>query len=224
MASRAECRRLRRVMAMWAALQEAKKLRADQRCVVILPDSIRNYMTKHLNDDWMEDHGFMESIDDPTASREWWFGLPVSALPQKFPMTLTPSVTCSDAVEILQREGFDQMPVVDEGGAVIGMITEGNLLSMLTRKKVKGSDECSAAIYKQFRQVDLSTTIGKVSKILDKDHFCLVVSSQRCYVGKGQVTEKTTVVSMITRIDILNFITTSAPAGSSGPGSPAASD
>jgi len=214
--------------AMWAALQEAKSLRADQRCVVVLPDSIRNYMSKYLNDDWMEDHGFMESIDDPTAAREWWFNLAVSALPQKFPMTLTPSVTCSDAVEILQREGFDQMPVVDEGGAVIGMVTEGNLLSMMTKKKVKGADPCSAAIYKQFKQVDLSTTIGKVSKILDKDHFCLVVSSQRCYVGKGQVTEKTTIVSMITRIDILNFLTTNAPASSSapssGPVSPVASD
>ena len=30
--------------AVWAACQAAKNLRADQRCVVILPDSVRNYM------------------------------------------------------------------------------------------------------------------------------------------------------------------------------------
>lgn len=45
-----------------------------------------------------------------------WTQLPVSALPQKFPMTVLPTVTCQDAIEILRREGFDQMPVVDASG------------------------------------------------------------------------------------------------------------
>merc|ERR1719265_180459 len=44
--------------AMAAAMQAAKKLKAGQRCVVVLPDSIRNYMTKHLSDDWMTEKGF----------------------------------------------------------------------------------------------------------------------------------------------------------------------
>jgi cystathionine beta-synthase len=196
--------------AMWAALQEAKKLGPGQKCVVILPDSVRNYMTKYLNDDWMEDKGFIEPVDDASVARDWWWKLPVSNLPQKFPMTLTPQVKCSDAVEILQREGFDQMPVVDDTGNVIGVITEGQLLTLMTKKKCKGTDPCSVALYKQFKQVELGTSIGKVSKILDKDHFCLVVSKQRCYTGGADVTEKTTVVSMITRIDVLNFITQKA--------------
>jgi len=34
--------------AMWAALQAAKELGPGKRCVVILPDSVRNYMTKFL--------------------------------------------------------------------------------------------------------------------------------------------------------------------------------
>ena len=29
---------------VWAAMQAAKDLRADQRCVIILADSVRNYM------------------------------------------------------------------------------------------------------------------------------------------------------------------------------------
>jgi cysteine synthase len=44
--------------AMWAALQAAKELKAGQRCLVILPDSIRNYMTKFLDDQWMQAQGF----------------------------------------------------------------------------------------------------------------------------------------------------------------------
>ncbi|MDJ0841040.1 MAG: cystathionine beta-synthase [Acidobacteriota bacterium] len=44
--------------AVYCAMQEAQRLRADQNCVVLLPDSIRNYLTKHIDDTWMKDHGF----------------------------------------------------------------------------------------------------------------------------------------------------------------------
>ncbi len=45
--------------AVWAALQVAKKLKAGQRCLVLLPDSIRNYLTKFANDEWMKEQGFL---------------------------------------------------------------------------------------------------------------------------------------------------------------------
>ena len=44
--------------AMVAALKAAVKLNDDQNCLVILPDGIRNYMTKFPNDDWMKQNGF----------------------------------------------------------------------------------------------------------------------------------------------------------------------
>lgn len=43
--------------AMWAALQAAKTLRQGQKCLVILPDSIRNYMSKFPIDAWMKMQG-----------------------------------------------------------------------------------------------------------------------------------------------------------------------
>ena len=44
--------------AMVAALKAASKLNKHQKCLVILPDGIRNYMTKFPNDDWMKENGF----------------------------------------------------------------------------------------------------------------------------------------------------------------------
>ena len=38
--------------AVVAAVEAAKVLKAGQRCVVLLADSVRNYMTKFLNDQW----------------------------------------------------------------------------------------------------------------------------------------------------------------------------
>jgi len=47
--------------AVWAALQVATRLKKGDKCLVILPDSIRNYLTKFVNDEWMEEHEFFES-------------------------------------------------------------------------------------------------------------------------------------------------------------------
>lgn len=44
--------------AMVAAMKAALDLRPDQSVLVILPDSIRNYMTRFPNDSWMKKHGF----------------------------------------------------------------------------------------------------------------------------------------------------------------------
>ena len=44
--------------AVWAALQKAKKLKDNQNCVVILPDSIRNYISKFVDESWMDKNKF----------------------------------------------------------------------------------------------------------------------------------------------------------------------
>jgi len=44
--------------AVWAAMQKAKILHKDEKCLVILPDSIRNYLTKFVDDPWMEKQNF----------------------------------------------------------------------------------------------------------------------------------------------------------------------
>ena len=44
--------------ATWAGIQAAKELSENQNCLVILPDSIRNYLSKFVNDAWMSEHNF----------------------------------------------------------------------------------------------------------------------------------------------------------------------
>ena len=46
--------------AVWGALQAAKRLKKGERCLVLLPDSIRNYLTKFVDQQWMTDHDFQE--------------------------------------------------------------------------------------------------------------------------------------------------------------------
>ena len=44
--------------AVWAAVQKAVHLKKSDKCLVILPDSIRNYLTKFVDDAWMEEQNF----------------------------------------------------------------------------------------------------------------------------------------------------------------------
>lgn len=44
----------------YEAIREEKGIR---KALVILPDSIRNYLTKFINDDWMKEHGFLDEGD-----------------------------------------------------------------------------------------------------------------------------------------------------------------
>jgi hypothetical protein len=107
----------------------------QQRLVVVLPDSVRNYMTKFLNDSWMVDHEFMA----PPQRGEWWATKTVSDLTLQTPLTVNPDVTCERAVSILKSHGFNQLPVVEADGTIAGMLTLGNLM-----QQVRSATSCDA--------------------------------------------------------------------------------
>lgn len=50
--------------AMWGAMQAAKSLPKGQKCLVILPDSIRNYLSKYASDKWMKEQGFLSKVSE----------------------------------------------------------------------------------------------------------------------------------------------------------------
>jgi len=44
--------------AVWAALQVADNLKKGDNCVIILPDSVRNYLSKFIDDNWMKKNNY----------------------------------------------------------------------------------------------------------------------------------------------------------------------
>jgi cystathionine beta-synthase/cysteine synthase A len=44
---------------VWGALQAAKRLKKGQKCLTILADGVRNYLTKFVDDKWMKANGFI---------------------------------------------------------------------------------------------------------------------------------------------------------------------
>lgn len=197
--------------AMVAAMKVCKRFKKGQRVVVLFADSVRNYMSKFLSDDWMVQNGFMEDPEVDQQNAEWWHSCTLGDLKLATPVTCSPEVTCQQAIDILAKQGYDQLPVIGNNGEVMGMVTNGNLLSKITSGRVGASDPISAALFKQFARVTQQTSLYRLSKIFDRDHYAVVIASQQRFNGPDSVTENQIVVGVASRIDLLNFILKNKP-------------
>ena len=62
----------------------------------------------------MLQHGFLET--EVPSEAEWWWHQPVSVLSLKTPITVQEDTSCGKAIEILEKEQIDQMPIVSKTG------------------------------------------------------------------------------------------------------------
>lgn len=111
-------------------------------------------------------------------------------------MILPKGATCDEAIHILQQGKFHQLPVTDKQNEVIGFVTLNEILSTLISGKAKRSDPAEKIISKQFRKVVLSTSLGRLSRILEKENYSVVLDEHKdgAFVG------------ILTQIDLLEFI------------------
>ena len=203
--------------AVSCAIQAMKKynLKEDQRCVVILPDSVRNYMSKALSDDWMIDLGFIDNdIIQPRKFQTWWASKRVCDLKMNTPLTITSEVSCKDAIQLLKEEGFDMVPVIGEDGNVMGVVTEGNMTAKLLSGRADPDSSVAEAglIFKKFKNLSMNDNLSDVAQALDYEPYALIITDQRCYnaksgaLSKSNVVMKRVVSGIVTRIDLLDFI------------------
>merc|ERR1719203_1313296 len=181
-----------------------------KRVVVLLPDSIRNYMTKFLSDDWMIDNNLIAEDDVKTNDQEdgndgWWINDTVASLDVSPPITMSSNLSCKAAIEILKKKSIDQIPIM-HNDSIYGVVTVGNLSSKLLSGRVSPNDKVTKATFKKFKAVSLTTNLGKLSHIFNLHHFVLVVTSSEQYNDNNTITKKQMVVGIISRIDLLEYI------------------
>jgi cystathionine beta-synthase len=141
---------------MWAARQIAMREGPGKRFVVVLPDSVRNYMTKFMDDQWMKESGFTDSLWEAQT-----VGDLLLQLPQREVLTAESSQTVSSAVGIMKEKGVSQLPVVDDG-CLVGIITESDLLV----KIIEGRASLNSSVAEvMFRSVNTVST-GDDARVL----------------------------------------------------------
>merc|ERR1719263_2661467 len=153
--------------AMSIAVEVAKDLKFGQKCVVILPDSIRNYMTKFLSPDWMIANDFLD-VHSIYNQNDSWRAQNVSNLnvtSSKKDYILYNKQTLSDAVNSFKNSGLQELPVLStKSRNFVGIISQKNLLNQLN--KGKNLDiEISALLDNQrlITRLDLLNHINKLN-------------------------------------------------------------
>ncbi|KAI5853664.1 cystathionine beta-synthase [Durotheca rogersii] len=121
----------------------------DDVVVAILPDSIRSYLSKFADDDWLAANDLLPAPDaaaeasradkGPVKPEDPFAGATISSLRLKPVISVTATSPCSEAIETMRDKGFDQLPVLaGAGGKLVGLVTLGNLLSYLSRGRASG--------------------------------------------------------------------------------------
>lgn len=175
--------------ALYAALQEASKLKQGKNCVVILPDSIRNYMTKFVDDKWMQDNHFVDLELCKGTVRDF-----ISLNDKKPLVFLESSSNIKHAIYIMKEKGFSQIPVVNNN-VLQGLLREKDLLEYLMSSNRSATDVVVDFIMKRdVSTVNLSTPISALQNLLLSQSSVVVVDQQ------------SKPLSIITKIDFVEWM------------------
>jgi cystathionine beta-synthase len=154
---------------VWAALQVGRTMKPGSRLVVILPDSVRNYMTKFLDDAWMRQHGFMQA--------DWEVGSIadlVRAMPQRQVITVDVTEHVADVVDRFKTFGISQMPVLD-GGGLAGILTETDVLHHLVEGRATRDTTVAEVMVRRVSTVSMHATSGELPRIFERGEVAIVV-------------------------------------------------
>ncbi|KAJ3302378.1 hypothetical protein HDV03_005019 [Kappamyces sp. JEL0829] len=199
--------------ALVGALKAAKLLKKGQRCCVLLPDSVRNYMTKFLNDDWMKARGFIDdkTLKEQESKKSQWAGATIKDLHLGKAITIPAAISIMNAIEIMKSNGFDQLPVTSASDSkhCVGLVTLGGLLAKIGSNRVKLTDPAESAMYrfkigKKFQEFTMDTPLEQLTKFFENNSSAVV--TRRSALGELLIE------SVVTKVDLLSHLTRMAKA------------
>ena len=132
-----------------AVVEAGKDLREDQTAVVILPDSIRNYLSKFVSDTWMDDTGLHTDPVRDAATKVWREQDAMSLYPEE-PIPLFNESNVLNAVEALNatfKAGNARVVAVADGsGKYLGVVSESQVFNHLTTSSGGSSSDAITSI------------------------------------------------------------------------------
>ncbi|HTJ42453.1 MAG TPA: cystathionine beta-synthase [Kofleriaceae bacterium] len=177
--------------AVWAAMQVCRDLGAGKRVVVILPDSIRNYLTKFADDRWMRQNGFLRS--------DWEVGTiadVVRALGRREVICLDVDDKIGRATTLFKEHGISQMPVLDQG-KLAGILTESDLLHHLVSGKVDPQATIVAEVMeRKVATVAMTASSSELPRIFERGEVAIVVDDDR------------RVLALLSKMDLIEMLQT----------------
>jgi cystathionine beta-synthase len=126
-----------------------ENLKKDDIMVILLPDHGTRYLAKVYNDNWMKDHGFLETRSFISTARE----IISNRTDKKELCTVASKDKVSEAILIMNREGIDQIPVTEQNHFV-GSISSSGLLEKIMEDPQLKNKKIGEVMYKKMQFVD----------------------------------------------------------------------
>lgn len=175
--------------AVWAAMQIAKDFPKGARILCVLTDSIRNYLSKFVDDRWMRENGFLEE--------DWAVGTIAEMLrtmPRHEVITVDVADPLSKAVTLFKERGISQVPVTDHG-KLAGILTESDTLRVLVDGNVTGTTRVAEVMVRKVATVAPHTPASELPHIFERGEVALVVDDDRNVLG------------LVTKLDLIEYLT-----------------
>jgi cystathionine beta-synthase len=176
--------------AVHGALEYAREhLKKNDTMVILLPDHGTRYLAKVYNDQWMKDHGFLETREFSTAR-----DIIVNRNGKNSLHTVSKSSRISEAILLMNREGIDQIPVLEQD-QFVGSVSSASLLEKIIHDPLLQQKQVGEVMDKPMLFVAPDSTLDVLSSLLNKENKAVLVRDD---------TEK---VHIITQHDVLKAIT-----------------
>jgi cystathionine beta-synthase len=174
--------------AMFVALKVAKELPAGKVMVVILPDTGKYYLSKFYSDEWMKENRF---VDIEKVSLERVLDVKSNGIPTV--ISVEPTATVREALEMMKKYNISQMPVLLNGKSV-GSVEEGEVMTKVIENSELLKGAVKQVMNKSFPVVSSTETIENAKTHLTRHNPAVLIEKSGSIVG------------LITKSDLLDFI------------------
>ena len=184
--------------AIWAMLQVARRYGPETTIVTLIPDSGRGYLSKVYDDTWLAQHGIREQREPaPTIEELLRFKREEEGEVPEL-VLIGSGEKVSHAIELMQRYGISQIPVVrtEPAGSladVVGSVRERGLLEKLFGNRDTLNEEVAATMEPPLPAVELHETVDSVYSDFSGGSAVVVAEGGRP-------------VGVLTRSDLLDYL------------------
>ncbi|HVG40899.1 MAG TPA: CBS domain-containing protein, partial [Chitinophagaceae bacterium] len=150
-------------------LQLKDRLKKDDVAVLIFHDHGSRYVAKVYNDQWMAERGF---FDVKT------FKDVVNARGKQRLITIEPTQSVAEAVELMKKYDIEHIPVTKPAGEIIGSISENGLFQKVFSNPEIKTEKVEHVLERSFPVVAYDTPIEKLGTLINKENGAVLAKDE----------------------------------------------
>jgi cystathionine beta-synthase len=163
---------------VWLALEIAREVDDPAALVVtILADTGERYLSKVFSDEWMQENQMLEA---PRVTVEQLLERRPSNAPAL--VSVTPAAAVRQALNLMSTWGVSQIPVVEDGKSVGGLI-EGTLMTRALSQPALLDRPVREVMEAPFPEVDATTPSERVGSMLTRESPAALVRKDGRLIG-----------------------------------------